>query len=98
MRNICRFLGLFLLGSTLTLPVISTASASPASRVDDHDKNQRYYDKSYKDWHEWNERESRAYRHWLNDRHETYKDFGKLRSREQRDYWRWRHDHPEDFR
>jgi hypothetical protein len=98
MLNIRRSLGLFLLGSTLILPAIPISSAAAASRVDDHDKNHRYYDKSYKDWHEWNERENRAYRHWLSDRHENYRDFAKLRSREQRDYWRWRHDHPEDFR
>jgi hypothetical protein len=99
MRNICRFLGLFLLGSTLVLPAMSPSGNlwAAVSRVTD-DRPQRYYDKSYKDWHEWNERETRAYRHWMQERRQNYREFGKLRSAQQRDYWRWRHGHPEDYR
>jgi hypothetical protein len=59
-------------------------------RAEDH----RYYDRDHRDYHEWNEAEARAYRHWLTEeRHRAYHDWAHASAREQRDYWRWRHDH-----
>ena len=29
------------------------------------EEHHRYYDRDRRDWHEWNEHENRAYRHWL---------------------------------
>jgi hypothetical protein len=57
----------------------------------------RYYDRDHKDYHEWNESENRAYRHWLmEERHERqYRDYNRLKAAQQRDYWRWRHEHPD---
>jgi hypothetical protein len=56
---------------------------------------QRYYDRDYKDRHEWNEAERRAYRHWLEEeRHMKYHNWNKARERERREYWRWRHQNP----
>ena len=69
-----------ILFTPMTLPV----------RADEH----RYYDRDHKDYHEWNEAEERAYRHWLTEeRHREYHDWKHANARERRDYWRWRHDH-----
>jgi hypothetical protein len=55
---------------------------------------ERYYDRDHRDYHAWNDSESRAYRHWLvEERHHAYHDWNRASSRERRDYWRWRHDH-----
>jgi hypothetical protein len=68
-------------------------SANPWTlRADDHPK--RFHDRDRNDDHEWNDAESRAYRHWLTEeRHRPYHDWNKASKREQRDYWRWRHEH-----
>jgi len=59
-------------------------------RAEDH----RYYDRDHHDYHEWNEAEARAYRHWLvEERHHEYHDWARANARERRDYWRWRHEH-----
>jgi hypothetical protein len=57
-------------------------------------EDQRYYDSYHKDYHQWNDGEARAYRHWLTEeRHREYHNWNRASSRERRDYWRWRHDH-----
>ena len=46
--------------------------ASVPLGADDHDKVKikvkRYYDRDSKDWHEWNEREQRAYGRYLEEK------------------------------
>ena len=61
------------------------------------EEHHRYYDRERHDWHEWNEVENRAYRHWLmEERHERqYREYARLRAERQREYWRWRHEHPD---
>jgi hypothetical protein len=55
---------------------------------------QRYYDHDRRDYHEWNDGENRAYRHWLvEENHRRWHEWNRASRREQRDYWRWRHDH-----
>ena len=67
------------------------ASAPAGLRADDA---HRYYDRDHKDYHEWNENESRAYRHWLTEeRPRQYHDWNRASRAEQREYWRWRHEH-----
>jgi len=55
----------------------------------------RVYDPGHKDYHNWDEREDHAYRHYLEERHEQYRKYEKLKEKEQRDYWNWRHSHPD---
>ena len=76
-----------MLGGMLLAPVV-------AMKADDHPK--RYYDPYRKDYHEWNEAEARAYRHWVEEeRHEHYRDWNRISKERQREYWRWRHEHPD---
>jgi hypothetical protein len=81
-----RNLSAVLLGIALCGPVVM--------RAEDHPK--RYYDSYKKDYHEWNEQEEHAYRHWVEaERHRAYHPWVKADRAEQKEYWRWRHDHPD---
>jgi hypothetical protein len=85
-----RYLTAFALAGALLAPV--------ALRADDDDRRhvKRYYDPYRRDYHQWNEREERAYRHYLQEqRRRDYHDWRKANREEQRGYWRWRHEHPE---
>ncbi|MCU1258314.1 MAG: hypothetical protein JWO80_1199 [Bryobacterales bacterium] len=79
-----RYLDSLILGAALLGPAV--LSAQPP---------QRYYDRDHRDWHEWNEREARAHRHWLlEERHRReYREYSRTPRRDQREYWRWRHEH-----
>ena len=88
-----RYLSALFLSVALISPV-----AVRADKDDDHHRNRvkRYYDRENHDWHEWNEREDRAYRHYLEEQHREYHDWAKAKREEQRDYWKWRHNHRDD--
>jgi len=53
----------------------------------------KFYDRSHKDYHNWNADEDRVYRQYLTDNHRKYRDFKKMSKKQQDEYWRWRHDH-----
>ena len=59
------------------------------------DEHHRYYDRERHYWHEWNEHENLAYRHWLMEerREHQYREYRRLNAERQREYWRWRHEH-----
>jgi hypothetical protein len=79
--------------------VLTAALATTGSVVAAMPKPQevavRVYDPGHKDYHNWDEREDRAYRHYIEERHEQYRKYDKLKEKEQRDYWNWRHSHPD---
>lgn len=78
-----KYIQAILMSAILAAPVVIQA-----------EEHHRYYDRDHKDWHEWNEGEQRAFRHWVVDeRHRTYHEWNKANRAEQRDYWRWRHEH-----
>ncbi len=85
-----RYLGMLFMGATLLVP-----AAVLADEHHDRDKDHRYYDADSKDYHEWNEQEQRAYRHYLEERREHYRPWNKMTAEQQREYWRWRHEHPD---
>jgi hypothetical protein len=78
-----RFAAVLLLTGSMLLPVTGIAA------------HHRYYDRDARDWHEWNNNEDRAYRHWLMEerREQRYRGYTHLRAEQQREYWRWRHAH-----
>ena len=91
-----RYLSVFFLATALLAPI--TVRADDHDR-DDHERDRRvnrYYDTDGRDWHQWNDREDRAYRHYLEERREHYRDWEHVNKRQQRDYWRWRHQHPDN--
>jgi type III secretory pathway component EscR len=90
-QNMRRFLSGFVLSAALMAPVVMTARAEERRIV-----VKRYYDRDNRDWHEWNENEDRAYRHYLMEQRREYRPWPEVRRREeQREYWRWRHQHPD---
>jgi hypothetical protein len=82
-----QFFGALLLSGILMSPVVMRAD-------DHHNRTVRVYDSDRKDYHDWNENEERAYRHWVEqERHHPYKDWKHMNKKEQREYLRWRHEH-----
>jgi hypothetical protein len=75
------------LSGVLMSPIVMSAA--------DHKKVQiRIYDRDRRDYHDWNENEERAYRHWLEqERRSQYRDWKHASKKEQREYMRWRHEH-----
>ena len=55
--------------------------------------NRRYYDRDHRDYHEWNEREARAWHRYWEERHRREIAWERAKERERRAYWRWRHEH-----
>ena len=74
------------LSSALMLPIVNTGCAA---RV-------RVYDRYHSDYHNLDDREDRAYRRYLDEKHEQYREYKNLDPDKQRDYWNWRDDHPDD--
>lgn len=85
-----RHLTALVLGAALCVPV---AQLRADDKHHDREKARRYYDQQKRDYHEWNEREDRAYRRWREERRERYQDFARANKRQQREYWQWRHSH-----
>jgi hypothetical protein len=54
---------------------------------------ERVYYESHKDYHEWNDQEDRAYRHYLEEHHRPYRNWKKANKRDQEAYWAWRNNH-----
>jgi hypothetical protein len=63
-------------------------------RRDDNDRN-RFYDKTHRDYHNWDDNEDHHYRQYLVERHREYHPFIEIKVKEQRAYWNWRHSHPD---
>jgi hypothetical protein len=80
--------------------ILAAASPQDDKKQDDRkqdDKqgeNKRYYDKSHKEYHNWDSKEDGAYQRYQTEHHEK-RGFTELNSRQQSAYWSWRHDHPE---
>jgi len=78
--------------------VLSTALIAPIAAQGADDKGQqgkRYYDKSAKDYHTWDNNEDRAYRTYLGQQHRDYSNFNKNKPAQQQQYFTWRHQNPD---
>ena len=96
-----RHLSYLVLTTALIAPVAlgTRAAAQDDKRQDDsqhNDKKQaRVYDRTHKDYHNWNDSEDRSYRVYLGQNHVDYRDYSKLNHTQQDQYWNWRHSHPD---
>ena len=87
-----KYFSVLLLGACLCAPAMLPAQDDRH----EHDRDKKYYDPYKRDYHEWNENENRAWRHYVTEeRRGEFHDWDRANKREQRDYWRWRHDHPD---
>lgn len=82
----------------LSALVLSTVLIGPvATRADDSNHHEkRYYDRSGRDYHTWNNNEDRAYRAYLQEQHRNYRNFNKENRGQQQQYFKWRHEHPDN--
>lgn len=55
----------------------------------------RVYDRSHKDYHNWDDNENRAWGQYLTENRRNSHEFAKANKREQAQYWKWRHNHPD---
>ncbi|MGA8142325.1 MAG: hypothetical protein WB987_00360 [Candidatus Acidiferrales bacterium] len=79
----------------LTAALAAGSSVALARTPQEAHAEVRVYDPGHKDYHNWDEREDRACRHYLEERHEEYRAYKKLKRKQQREYWEWRHSHPD---
>jgi hypothetical protein len=90
-------LRIFLLSGALITPAALMAfqQSERTTTTTTTTETQRYYDPTYKEYHNWNANEDRAYRMYLEQNHRDYAEFPKTKTTEQTEYWKWRHDHPD---
>jgi hypothetical protein len=89
MLGINRYISSLLLVAAIAAPTIVMATPKP------QELQVRVYDRDHRDYHNWDDREDRAYRRYYTERHKTYREYDKQRARDQRNYWKWRHEHPD---
>ena len=89
MRLISCSIGTLFLAAAFASPAPMLAAPTP------QDVQVRVYDEHHKDYHNWDEREDRAWHRYLKEKHRKYHEFNKAEKREQEEYWDWRHDHPD---
>jgi hypothetical protein len=83
MRERCNCCRSLILAAAMATSLLSSACAVRL----------RYYDEDHRDYHYWDAREDRAYRHYLRERREEYREPSALSREQQHEYWRWRHEH-----
>ena len=77
------------LTAAFAAPLAITAKAEPQG------VSVRVYDRDHKDYHNWDDRESKSYETFRGEHPKYNVTFGKTKRREQRTYWSWRHEHPD---
>jgi len=90
--HINRYFSLLLLGAALAAPAATMAGPKPQEAS----VQVRVYDRDHRDYHNWDDREDRAYRRYYVVQHRSYRAYDRQNSRAQRKYWRWRHSHPDN--
>jgi hypothetical protein len=75
MKNAFRTLSFVFLGAALMVPVAIRTNAAPQDDHRDDKKQVRVYDRSHKDYHNWDDNEDRSYRRYLGDQHKDYREF-----------------------
>jgi len=83
-----------LLGAALLAPI--AVKAADDDHRDRKNNEQRYYDRTNRDYHQWNDNENQVYRRYLQEQHRDYREFNRNPRREQDNYWKWRHQHNDD--
>ncbi|HWW18612.1 MAG TPA: hypothetical protein VNY81_08335 [Candidatus Saccharimonadales bacterium] len=91
MHPVNRYIRSLLLAAAIVVPTALVA----APRPQEASVQVRVYDRDHRDYHNWDDREDHAYRHYLNDQHRTYREYNRQHYRVQKHYWNWRHEHPD---
>jgi hypothetical protein len=92
-----RYISFLFLTAALSAPAaIVTRAASQDEHRDEHHDQKRVYDRSHKDYHNWDDNEDRTYHQYFTENHGEYRDYSKLKRKDQDAYWNWRHEHGDD--
>ncbi|MGB6200896.1 MAG: hypothetical protein WBF35_15235 [Candidatus Acidiferrales bacterium] len=89
MRLAQRVIASIFLTAALAAPV--AIAAAPAAQV----VQVRVYDRTHRDYHNWDDNENRAWGVYLTNNHRHYHEYARANHREQDRYWNWRHEHPD---
>jgi hypothetical protein len=91
-----KFLGTLILGGALIAPagLMAFQQSESTTTTTTTTETHRYYDPGYKEYHEWDSNEDRAYRMYLQETKREYQEFPKTTVTQQTEYWKWRHNHP----
>ena len=81
------------IGAGLLLTGLLTPLAPQTTQAQSVDV--RIYDSHHHDYHNWDDREDRAYRRYLAEKHYEYREYQRQNHRRQEAYWGWRHSHPD---
>jgi hypothetical protein len=84
-----RFLGSLIITAAVLAPGVGQAAGAPEGRAT---VLFRVYDRTYRDYHVWDDREDHAYRRYFGYRHRHYRRYSRLSRRQQASYWHWRHE------
>ena len=86
-----RIMSSLLLAAALVTPVAIMAAPAPQGVG----VQVRVYDRSHRDYHNWDDREESSYRRYLVEQHRSYREYARQHRRTQDQYWNWRHRHPD---
>jgi len=87
MKRIGLLFPALLLSTALVGPMATQTSAKPQG------VSVRIYDRPHRDYHDWDDRETRYYERWRREHRGFAVEFRRNNRRRQEEYWRWRHDH-----
>ena len=93
-----RILSSMALAMFLAAPAGMLIAPSLMGQVQVKIKVGKVYDRDHKDYHNWDDREDKAYRGYLVDNHQEYRPYAKMKRQDQSHYWTWRHSHPDEHR
>jgi hypothetical protein len=79
----------------LTAAIAVSGPIAVAATPQEASAQVRVYDANHHDYHNWDEREDRAYRGYLTEHHMEYHAYDKESHKQQSNYWNWRHGHPD---
>jgi hypothetical protein len=86
-----RYFAPLFLAAALVAPVAMVAVPVPQ----DAKVQVRVYDKDHKDYHDWNDKENRAWGQYQTENHQKSYEFSRANNKQQSQYWNWRHSHPD---
>ena len=91
MRRTHRFVASLFLTAALAGPMAMMAVPSPQGAT----VQVKVYDRSHKDYHNWDDNENRSWGVYLTNNHRPQHEYAKSKKSEQDQYWNWRHSHPD---
>jgi hypothetical protein len=89
MRVTHRFIGSLILAAAIVAPVATIAAPAPQA------VSVKVYDRSHKDYHNWDDHENTAWGLYLTDNHQKHYEYAHASKKQQDHYWTWRHSHPD---